>query len=69
MRLTLAISVIAICIVNSGCAALSLFGATHHHTHHDNPTTEKRLNDLERRLLQLESGEQKTEIPAVSSSR
>lgn len=56
MRFLIASSVLALCLATSGCAALSLFGATHHHTHHDNPNTEKRLIELEHRLLRLETG-------------
>ncbi|MDA1015406.1 MAG: hypothetical protein O3A00_13265 [Planctomycetota bacterium] len=49
-------------LTSTGCAALSLFGATHQHTHYDNPNTQNRLDGLEQRISRLEGGV--THVPA-----
>jgi hypothetical protein len=50
----------------SGCAALSLFSQTHHHTHtYSSPELEQRLQALEVRTAELESKLAALGVPAT----
>jgi hypothetical protein len=49
------VSGLVLCAI-SGCAALSLFSQTHHHTHtYSTPELEQRLQALEVRTAEMES--------------